>query len=260
MTSIEEFKKQRKEEIANQARDSELRHLSSEWIAKAFKHNYSYHFDWLGLPIIQHPQDIIAMQQLIWKVQPDLIIETGVARGGSAIFYASLLELIAQCGGNTAAAVLSIDIDIRSHNKKAIFDHPLSKRIRLIEGSSVDTGLFDHVSDIANRAEKVMVCLDSNHTHDHVLKELKLYSKLVSVGSYCVVFDTIIEDFPVELSQNRAWGKGNNPKTAVWKFLDWIKSENLRNKTEAGLNFVIDQELEASLLVTVAPDGYLKRI
>jgi len=260
MNDIAKFNAQRMHEIREQAADKELRDLTGAWIAKAAEHNYSYHFDWLGRPIIQHPQDMIAMQQLLWTVQPDLIVETGIARGGSLIFYASLLELIAQCGGKQDAKVLGIDIDIRPHNKKEILDHPMSKRIELIEGSSVSTETFEMVSNKARGQEKVLVCLDSDHTHAHVLEELKLYSTLVSEGSYCVVFDTVVEDFPEKLSASRPWGKSDNPKTAVWEFLDWQTKNALFDNAGQKIVFSIDKEMENTLLITVAPDGFLKRI
>ena len=202
---------------------------------------YSYNFTWLGRPIIQYPQDMIATQEIIWQVKPDLIIETGIAHGGSLIFYASMLELI---GGD--GEVLGIDIDIREHNRVEIEKHPMFKRIAMIEGSSIDEEIVRQVYDFANNKKQVLILLDSMHTHDHVLKELLLYSPLVTKGSYLVVFDTIIEDMPDDFFPDRPWGKGNNPKTAVWEFL----------KTND--RFVVDKEIENKLLITVAPGGYLK--
>jgi cephalosporin hydroxylase len=204
---------------------------------------YSYNFTWLGRPIIQFPQDILAMQEIIWRVKPDLIIETGIAHGGSLIFYASMLELIGDHG-----QVLGIDIDIRDHNRVEIEKHPMFKRIRMIQGSSVDGEVVRQTYQFAQRRDSVLLALDSNHTHEHVLKELELYSPLIKKGSYLVVFDTIIEDMPEDFFPDRPWGKGNNPKTAVWEFL----------KTND--RFVIDREIENKLLITVAPDGYLKCI
>ena len=209
---------------------------------------YSYNFSWLGRPIIQYPQDMIAMQELIWSIQPDLIIETGIAHGGSLIFYASLLELNAACGGPPDAEVLGVDIDIRAHNRAAIEAHPMFKRITMIEGSSIAPDIIAQIKAKAAGQQRVLVCLDSNHTHDHVLAELEAYAPLTSVGSYCVVFDTVIEDMPAEMFPDRPWGPGNNPKTAVWDYL----------KTHP--EFEIDKSIPHKLLITVAPDGYLRRV
>ncbi|WP_426391401.1 cephalosporin hydroxylase family protein [Variovorax sp. R-27] len=215
----------------------------------SFRAGYSYNFSWMGRPIIQYPQDIVAMQELIWRVQPDLIIETGIAHGGSLIFSAAMLELNAACGGPADARVLGIDIDIRSHNRKAIEAHPMMKRISMIEGSSIAQDVIDKVKAAASDKRSVLVCLDSNHTHAHVLDELRAYAPLVSVGSYCVVFDTIVEDLPDSLFPDRPWGPGDNPKTAVHEFL----------KTHAHV-FEIDRAIDNKLLVSVAPDGYLRRV
>jgi cephalosporin hydroxylase len=197
----------------------------------------------MGRPIIALPQDMIAMQELIWEIKPDLIIETGIAHGGSIIYYASLLELIGKDG-----LVVGIDIDIRKHNRDLIETHPMMKRIKMIEGSSINPEIIKQVSEIVATKKRVMVCLDSNHTHTHVLEELKLYAPFVTLNSYCIAFDTIVEDMPEDAFPNRPWGKGNNPKTAVYEYL----------KTHS--EFVIDKSIQNKLLITVAPDGYLKRI
>lgn len=186
------------------------------------------------------------MQELIWTIQPDLIIETGIAHGGSLIFSASMLELNAACGGPENGEVLGIDIDIRAHNREAIEAHPMFKRITMIQGSSIAPEVIEEVRARAVAKHRVLVCLDSNHTHDHVLAELKAYAPLVSVGSYCVVFDTAIEEVPAAMSANRRWGRGNNPMTAVREFL----------KTTD--RFEIDQHIPSKLLITVASHGYLK--
>lgn len=219
---------------------------------------YSYNFFWLGRPIIQYPQDIVAMQELIWEVKPDLIIETGIAHGGSLILYASMLAQLDMIDAiedgasmdprNSNRKVLGIDIDIREHNRIAIEEHPMFSRIQMIQGSSISPEIIDQVKEVAKNYGRILVCLDSNHTHDHVLAELKAYAALTSVGSYCVVFDTIIEDLPDDMFPDRPWGKGNNPKTAVWEYL---KKSN---------QFEIDKQMQNKLLITVAPDGYLKRI
>jgi cephalosporin hydroxylase len=238
-----QFEKERLENIARLGQERELRELSTRWITAVSSYKYSYNFNWLGRPIIQFPQDIIAMQEIIWAVKPDLIVETGIARGGSLIFYASMLELI---GGNGQA--IGIDIDIRKHNRVEIEKHPMSKRITMIEGSSTSEAVANQVYALAKGKTRVLVALDSAHTCAHVLKELYLYSGLVTKGSYVVVFDTIIEDMPGDFFPDRPWGKGNNPKTAVREFL---KSND---------RFVVDKEIEDKLLITVAPDGYLKCI
>lgn len=238
-----EFEKRNRECIRKMVADGTLQNLTKRWFKKASKYEYSYHFKWLGRPIIQFPQDIITMQEIIWRVKPDLIIETGIAHGGSLIFYASMLELLGSNG-----EVLGIDIDIREHNRKKIENHPMFKRITMIEGSSIDKGVAKQVWDFAKEKKKVLVVLDSNHTHEHVLKELKLYSSLVTKDSYLIVFDTIIEDMQENIFSDRPWSKGNNPKTAIWEFL------------KINDRFKIDKEIENKLLITVAPDGYLKCI
>ena len=239
-------------EIAERGRanegSAELKNAAGEFMAASLPLKYSYNFTWLGRPIIQYPQDMIAVQEIIWTVQPDLIVETGIAHGGSLLLSASMLELNAICGGPGDARVLGIDIDIRAHNRDAILAHPLSRRISMIEGSSVADDVVSQVKEIAALATRVLVCLDSNHTHDHVLAELEAYAPLVSVGSYCIVFDTIVEDMPDPLFNDRPWGKGNNPKTAA--------REYLRSHPE----FEVDRTIDNRLLMSVAPEGYLKRL
>ncbi|WP_442895049.1 cephalosporin hydroxylase family protein [Bradyrhizobium sp. AZCC 1578] len=230
------------------ADDTELHRISSNWMNHAQAARYPYHFEWLGRPVIQYPQDIIATQELIWSVKPDLIIETGIAHGGSLIFSASMLELSAICGGPQDAQVLGIDIDIRAHNRSAIEAHPMARRISMIEGSSIAPEVVAEVSARAAGKRSVLVLLDSNHTHDHVLAELDAYARLASIGSYCVVFDTVIEDMPDDTFSDRPWSRGNNAKTAVWEFL------------KLHPEFEIDKSIQHKLLITVAPDGYLKRV
>lgn len=235
------------ERVAAISKNTDLKLCASNFMKASLAPKYSYNFSWLGRPIIQYPQDMIAMQEIIWEVQPDLIIETGIAHGGSLIFSAAMLELVAACTGRQGE-VLGIDIDIRPHNRKAIEEHPMYKRISMIEGSSVASDIVAKVAAKARSKKRIIVCLDSNHTHDHVLAELETYAPLTSVGSYCVVFDTIVEDMPRELSGNRPWGPGNNPKTAVFEYL----------KTHP--EFEIDMGIQNKILITVAPEGYLKRI
>ena len=242
------FDEEVRERIAANGRNEALREAAGAFMRESTRPRYSYNFSWLGRPIIQYPQDIVAMQELIWAVQPDLIVETGIAHGGSLILSASLLELNAACGGPQDARVVGVDIDIRAHNRDAIEAHPMSRRITMIEGSSLDPVVIARVGDAAMGRERVLVCLDSNHTHAHVLAELEAYAPLASVGSYCVVFDTIIEDLPADMFPDRPWGPGDNPMTAVREYL------------ESHPEFEIDPRMEDKLLVTVAPGGYLQRI
>lgn len=235
------FEAECKAEIEAQGQNETLKGLARDFFNESARHKYSYHFSWMGRPIIQLPQDMMAMQELIWNIKPDLVIECGIAHGGSIIYYASLLEL--QGHGE----VLGIDRDIRPHNRQAIESHPMFKRIRMIEGSSVDLAVVEQVRALA-AGKKVILVLDSNHTHEHVLEELRLYAPLVSLGSYCVVMDTVVEDMLADAFPDRPWGPGDNPKTAVWAYLE-----------ENG-DFEIDQQMNDKLLISVAPDGYLRRV
>ncbi len=253
---ISAFQAQRREIIQMNA-DREISAASAAFLRESVRRNYSYNFDWLSRPIIQYPQDIVAMQELIWSVRPDLIIETGIAHGGSLVLSASMLAMLDYCDAAETGemldpakpkrTVIGIDIDIRAHNREALDAHPMRSRMELIEGSSIAPKIIDQVRSQAEGRESILVILDSNHTHDHVLAELEAYAPLVSPGSYCVVFDTVIEDMPDDMFPDRPWGKGNNPKTAVWEYL---KSHH---------EFEIDKQIENKLLITVAPDGYLKR-
>jgi cephalosporin hydroxylase len=245
---IEEFKSQVNLNIQHLGTDKDLQGLSNIWIRETSRLRYTYNFSWMGRPIIQFPQDVFAMQEIIWSVKPDLIIETGIAHGGSLIFYASMLELNAACDGPRNAGVLGIDIDIRAHNRNAIENHPMFKRITMLEGSSIDSDIIDQVYALARGKTSVLVCMDSNHTHAHVSGELEAYAPLTTVGSYCVVFDTSIEDMPAEMFDQRDWGPGDNPKTAV------------RDYIQRHPEFQIDKRIPSKLLITTAPDGYLKRV
>ncbi|NYT46281.1 cephalosporin hydroxylase family protein [Alcaligenaceae bacterium] len=238
--------------------DTDVHGLSRIWARETNRHGYTYNFTWLGRPIIQYPQDMAAMQELIWAIKPDLIIETGIAHGGSLILSASMLALLDMSDAIEAGTtlhpnvsrrkVLGIDIDIRAHNREAITAHPMASRIQMIQGSSIASEVIEQVRSIAVDYSRVLVCLDSNHTHEHVLAELQAYAPMVSLGSYCVVFDTLIEDMPKEMFIDRPWGPGDNPKTAVWEYL----------KTHS--EFGIDRSIQDKLLITVAPDGYLKKL
>jgi cephalosporin hydroxylase len=252
------FQKEVAERIAVIPADQQMCESAAAFMHASAMSKYSYNFSWQGRPIIQYPQDMVAMQELIWTIKPDLIIETGIAHGGSLIFSASMLALLDMCDAIengekldpkiSQRKVLGIDIDIRTHNRSAIEAHPMASRIQMIQGSSIAPEIIEQVRAVTANYSRVLVCLDSNHTHDHVLAELQAYAPLASQGSYCVVFDTVIEDMPKEMFPDRPWGPGDNPKTAVWEYL----------KTHP--EFEIDKSIQHKLLITVAPDGYLKRI
>ncbi|NMM11428.1 MAG: cephalosporin hydroxylase [Polaromonas sp.] len=258
MNEHEKFKAECKVEVAALGENQPVKKLTNDWMTAVNLLKYSYHFEWQSRPVIQYPQDIVALQELIWSIKPDLIIETGIAHGGSLIFSASMLALLDMCEAieanksidpkSSRRKVLGIDIDIRSHNRAAIEAHPMASRIHMIQGSSIAPDVVQQVKDFAAGYSRVFVILDSNHTHDHVLAELQAYAPLTSKGSYCVVFDTVVEDMPKEMFPDRPWGPGDNPKTAVWEYL----------KTHP--EFEIDKSIQHKLLITVAPDGYLKRI
>jgi cephalosporin hydroxylase len=245
---MNEFEREVAERIDANGKDKAQQAAAQQFMATSIAAKYSYNFSWLGRPIIQYPQDIVAMQELIWSLQPELIVETGIAHGGSLIFSASMLELNAACGGPADARVVGIDIDIRAHNRAAIEAHPMFRRITMIEGSSVAAEVVEQVRALAKGKRSVLVCLDSNHTHEHVYAELEAYAPMTTVGSYCVVFDTVVEDLPAELSADRPWGPGDNPKTAARRYL-------------AGhAEFEIDHRIDHKLMIGVAPHGYLKRV
>ena len=253
-----DFEMEIAERIKNVPKNQKLKSAASNFMLESMRAKYSYNYKWLGRPIIQYPQDMVAMQEIIWQVRPDLIIETGIAHGGSLIFNASLLANLDMCEAieqnrnfnpsESARRVLGIDLDIRAHNLAAINSHPMSTRIKMIEGSSTDPSTIAEVLAFSTSFSKIMVCLDSNHTHSHVLDELNAYASLTSVGSYCVIFDTVIEELPKDVFPDRPWGPGDNPKKAVHEFLRTTKS------------FEIDNTVHDKLGITVARDGYLKRI
>lgn len=238
---IQQFVDERKKRIDDNGNNEKLVAAAAVFNEESNRSQYSYNFSWMGRPIIQYPQDMVAMQEIIWNIKPDLIIETGIAHGGSLIYYASLLELLGH------GEVLGIDIDIREHNRREIEAHPMIKRIKMIQGSSVDEMTVADVRKFASGKEKIIVCLDSNHTHEHVLRELEFYGDFVSKGSYLVVFDTIVEYLPDDYLPGRPWKVGDNPKTAIDEFL------------KRDQRFVIDTDIDNKLLISVAPGGYLKR-
>ena len=258
MNPNQSFEHEVKQNIAELRNDEGLRTKSLDWMSDITQKRYAYNFKWLSRPIIQIPQDMVAIQELIWKIRPDLVIETGIAHGGSLILSASMLALLDYCDAvesgqalnlrATRRRVLGIDIDIRAHNREAIEAHPMAHRIDMLQGSSIAPEIIAEVRQRAQGHERVLVILDSNHTHEHVLAELEAYAPLVSPGSYCVVFDTVIEDLPAGMYPDRPWDVGDNPKTAVHEFLS-------RNS-----DFVVDEDIEAKLMITVAPGGYLRRL
>ena len=258
MSPEEQFAKERLQRLEEYSTDAQLKSLSHDWVFHSMKQKYLYNFDWLGRPIIQYPQDMVAVQEIIWNVKPTLIIETGIAHGGSLILSASMLALLDYCDAiesnktlnpsDSKRKVVGIDIEVRQHNRAAIVSHPLGSKIEIIEGSSTDSRVVNEVVEIAKTHSSILLLLDSNHTHEHVLDELNAYTNLVSVGSYCVVFDTFVEDMPAGYFADRPWDKGNSPRTAVIEFL----------KDHA--EFVVDESIENKLLITVAPGGFLKRI
>lgn len=242
MDELENFKKRRQQRIRANAENKALKQCSDEFMQLSIDAKYSYNFSWFGVPVIQYPQDLMAMQEIVYRIKPDIIIDLGVAHGGSLIFYASLLELIGK------GTVFGIEVDLRNHNREMIEGHSLFQRTRLFDGSSTDPKIFEQIKQHIHKDDVVLVSADSLHTHEHVLNELKMYSPLVSVGSYMVVFDTIIEDLKADTFSTDPWSIGNNPKTAVAEFL------------KSNASFEIDTEIENKLMLTAAPSGYLKRV
>jgi cephalosporin hydroxylase len=257
MDPVFQFHAERAVTIDSYSKDKAFDALSQDWLRSSMGRRYVYNFDWLGRPIVQYPQDMVAVQELIWATRPDIVIETGIAHGGSLILSASMLALLdyadAVAAGQlldpkaSSRKVIGIDIDIRAHNRIAIESHPLAHKIEMIQGSSTDQDTIARVKAAVPAAARVMVCLDSMHTHDHVLAELRAYGPLVSPGCYCIVFDSFIEDMPVDFFADRPWNVGNNPKTALHSWLAEVS------------DFEIDSAIAQKLMVTVAPDGYLRR-
>lgn len=255
---IEQFHHERAQRLAGYAHDDGFQALSQAWLAASMARQYVYNFDWLGRPIIQYPQDMVALQELVWQVRPDLIIETGIAHGGSLVLSASLLALLDLCDAAQQGTVLDpraprrrvigVDIDIRAHNRQAIESHPLQRYIQMIQGSAIAADTVAQVHAAAQGFKRVLVLLDSMHSESHVLAELQAYAPLVSLGSYCVVYDTFVEDMPKGFFADRPWDVGDNPKTAVHK---WLMGNP---------GFEIDSGWPQKLMVTVAPDGFLKRV
>ncbi len=249
--------------------DSKLDETARAFLRESAAVKYSYNFDWMGRPIIQLPQDIIAVQEIIMSTKPDLIIETGIAHGGSLIFSASMLALLDLADeaapmnrrdqANNPRKVIGIDIDIRSHNRDALEAHPLFSKVELLQGSSIDKDIVDRVVETSRMYNKIMICLDSHHTHDHVLAELNFYAPLVSPGCYCVVFDTLVEQLPDSFFPDRPWGKGNNPATAMKEFVKSLENEKVLAEDGGRLLFESDTKIDNKLLVSANPGGYLQR-
>jgi cephalosporin hydroxylase len=236
-----DFQQWRKKLLESQSNNIKFKGLSSDWMQLAVDIKYSYQFDWLGVPIIQMPEDLILFQEIVYKTQPDLIIETGVARGGSIIFWASIQKL---CG--ITGKVLGVDIDIRQHARNAIIDSNFKDEIYLIEGSSVEEQIVNQVKNCVSQHKKIMVVLDSNHTHEYVLSELEIYSKFVTKDCFMLVLDTVIDDLNID--PYRSWGPGSSPKSAVKEFM-------LKNSAE----FIHEQSYEDRALLSVAPYGYWRK-
>jgi cephalosporin hydroxylase len=258
MDPVKQFAAEREERLAAYAEDAGFRGLSRDFLEASMRKKYVYNFDWLGRPIIQYPQDMWAVQELIWTVKPDLVIETGIAHGGSLILSASILAMLDYCEAmekgtpldprQSARKVIGIDIDIRPHNRAALDAHPLRPLLTLVEGSSIAPETVETVRAAAQGHRRVMVFLDSMHTHAHVLAELEAYAPLVSRDSYCVVFDSFVEDMPADLFPDRPWAPGDNPKTALREYLSRHPE------------FAIDKSIEGKLMVSVCADGFLKRV
>lgn len=249
MDAVAEFRKEQEENIRAMTQDRNTKRIGRLFLDHVTDYKYGYYFTWMGRPIIQYPQDMVVLQELIMSVQPDLIIETGIAHGGSLIFSASMLELL-DCFApdpQIKREVLGIDIDIRPHNRAAIEAHPMYHRITMLEGSSIAPEIMEQVYKMAKSHSNIMVLLDSCHTHEHVLSELELYAPLVSLGSYLVAYDTIVE-FEDKTHEDRPWGKGNNPYTAVQEFLGHHPE------------FQVDESIENKSVLTSCPGGWLKRI
>lgn len=270
MDPIKEFQEEVAHNIAALAKARDMQELSLTWLRGTLQYHYSYNFSWLGQPIIQYPQDVIAIQELIWRVKPDLIIETGIAHGGSLILSASMLALLDYCDAMAShksldplaslRRVIGIDIDIRAHNRASIEVHPLGHMIELVHGSSTASNIIAQVRNRAKSYAQIMVILDANHTHEHVLAELTAYASLVTPDSYCVVFDTVIEQLPEGTYPDRPWAPGNSPMTAVRHFLTKLETEQIIADDGERLRFEPDAEIDSKLLISVAPGGYLRRV
>lgn len=230
------------ETAVSQMKDVELQKMALDFVVASDRHGYAYQWTWLGLPMIQLPADIVATQEIIWKTQPDVIIETGVAWGGSMLMYASLMQLYGK------GKVIGIDLNLYDHVADQIMSYPFSNRIQLLKGSSTDEGIISKVRSMIPTGAKVMVILDSNHTHEHVLDELRVYAPMITKDQYLIVSDTVVEDIPPQSHRPRPWGPGNNPKTALIQYLKEVD------------RFEVDAYVNDKLLTTFCPMGYVKCI
>jgi cephalosporin hydroxylase len=235
-----EFSAMRKVSLLKRSKDSEFKETSATWLGKSVNHKYSYQFDWMGVPIIQYPEDLIGFQEVVWATKPDVIVECGVARGGSLLFWCSMIELTSK-----APKVIGVDIAIHEHTRRAISESKYSDDIILLEGDSSREETLTQVLGKIGPSERVMVVLDSNHTEEHVLKELELYANLVSEGCYLLVLDTVIEF--LDRDADRPWGPGESPWTATQNFMA-VRDE-----------FENDKELESKLTFSAAPNGFWRR-
>lgn len=237
-----QFENMRLKMARKMAADAKLNKNALKVLIKADYYNWIHQTNWLGQPILQLPQDMFALQEIIYKTRPEYIIELGVAWGGSLLFYSTLMEVL---GGKK---IIGVDIYLPSSLKKRLNSYDrVSQRIVLIKGSSVEEATVKKIKRIIGNSKKTLVILDSNHTHEHVLRELRIYSQFIGKGYYLVCTDTIIEDIPEQKHRPRPWGLGNNPKTALRQFLRENKS------------FKIDKEIKNKLLLSCNPDGYLFR-
>ena len=266
---VQLFRDNCRAEITAQGASADARRASLDWMRLTGATKYSFHFEWLGRPIIQYPQDIVAFQEIVYQVRPDVIVETGIAHGGSLVLSASVLTLLDVMDGRdpweSPRKVIGVDIDIRPHNRAALDAHPLRRKMELIEGSSISSDVVAdvhrRVADVAGQeGGRILVCLDSNHTHAHVLAELEAYAPLVTPGSYCIVYDTVIEDLPETSAPGRPWGRGDSPKTAVIEYLARLADEGRTADDGRPLRLEVDETVENKLLITVAPHGYLRRL
>jgi cephalosporin hydroxylase len=258
MDPVSQFQRERADAVEGYKKDSEFQTLSQDWLRESMQRRYVYNFDWLGRPIIQYPQDMAAVQELIWSTRPDVVIETGIAHGGSLILSASFLALLDLCDATEAGEmldprkpkrrVIGIDIDIRPHNRAGIDAHPMASRIQMFEGSSIDPFVVEQVREAVGDAARVMVCLDSMHTHEHVLAELEAYGSMVTTGCALVVFDSFVENMPGGFFADRPWDVGDNPMTALQ---EWLPTHP---------EFEVDRSMDAKLQISVAPNGYLRRV
>lgn len=263
------FRAERAATIARYPAETAFQGLSADWTKAAFAQHYMYNWEALGRPVIQLPADMMALAEVIWAVKPDLIIETGIAHGGSVVHSAAQLALLDLADAtergemldpqNPKRRVVAVDIDIRAHNRAALEAHPLKPRFTLIEGSSLDAGVIAQVHALAEGATTVMVCLDSNHTHDHVLSELRAYAPLTSRGAHCVVFDTIVEHLPRDFFPDRPWNPGNSPRTAIDAYLAECARDGITGVDGTPLTLALDTEIDAKLMLTAAPGGFLRR-